>query len=222
VLITPLSKRGIAVDIYVSTWNDDGDRHTGTWGKNINTGNIEKILQLNPVIFEIEQHKRSLFTQKYIAKDIHKYSQTETYGDAVSMWYKIYKAFQSMERYSYDNNINYDLVIRHRSDILFTSELDIDLMIKATTDNILYTPQSHGRYLDVTYNMMDHFFFGRFNIMKIICSTYLYSSIEHIIHVKYISAEGLMKNNIVTHNIINKTFVCHYNVARYNGIEHVV
>jgi hypothetical protein len=75
-------------------------------------------------------------------------------------------------------------------------------------------PEFHGKYKSVTKGLMDQFFFGNDNVMKIVMNTFsdidLNASECH-------STEGLLYDQIERNGIVIKRFLCTYGTLDKNG-----
>jgi|TARA_B110000259_G_scaffold187976_1_gene244286 hypothetical protein len=211
-LIIPLEKQGHNCLIFSSIWSNNGFRENG-WG-----GDFDKnLLKNDSCKFEIETNKRDEFINKYQNNNWQEYSNLsgpETCGDAVSMWYKIYKCFKLL-----NEEKNIDLIFRIRPDMYFNNKFDISFL-KYIQDNTVYMPLWHGKYEKVTLRIMDHFSFGKYESMKIYCG--LYDKIDEIIERNGVfTAEGFLSSHLKYNKVNIIRFNLNYSVMRTYGLEQV-
>jgi len=180
-------------DIFLSTWNSNLDLSF------IREDNI-KIEVENFFSFNLG----SINYLKYPTLCCH-----TTCDNATSMWYKCKKVFDMLTE-------KYDIILRIRPDIIYENKLDINLIKDSINNNKIYMSKSHGKYVEVTKHMMDHFFFGNVKIMSSAMSTYNnipnYIKNDNIPH----TAEGFLYESIKNIEIERINF--NYSVIRQNNI----
>lgn len=218
-IISPLQKYGFNVDMFLSSWSDIGFRED-----NMSSCDLIDNYKYDFKKINIEQNNRNFFINTYKSDEWQKYknlSNEFTFPDAISMLYKINDSFDVMIKYSRDNNINYDIIIRIRPDIIYDLPLNINCIKDCLLNDSVYMPFSHGKYQQVTKNIMDHFFFGNYDTMKYIMETY--KNHHEIINFEFPHTdEGLIYGTIMTHKIKIRRFLFFYSVIRKNGIKNTI
>lgn len=214
-LIGPLRDAGYMVDIFSSLWNTDGYREQG-WVGCIEGDALGSITE-DSKCMELEQFNRDLFINKYNNNKWVGYahlSGPETCGDAVSMWYKVSRCFRLIPSH-------YDVVFRLRPDIFFGSIFDTSL-IEDISPNTVYMSDWHGKYQEVTHQIMDHFGFGDYDSMKTYCS--VYDDIDRIIERNdfAFTAEGFLRSQLDFNKISISRVNIKYGVIRYGGLLEAV
>lgn len=210
-----LNLSGISTDIFISTWSTEGHRDNNFGG----AISIDKIIMTyKPVCIEVEKSNREYFLETFKSEYLNKkYSCPETSGDATSMWYKLWKSKEMAVK-----NSTYDLIFRVRSDIVMNIPLDINDVYRCLEYDTVYMPEFHGRYPEVTKEMMDHYFFGPTKWMNKILDLYLnipeYLDSKNMPH----TAEGFLWWRINSNNIPIRRFKTSYCVFRPHAIEFVV
>lgn len=211
-LILPLQTAGYNCDIFSSVWKNCGYRETG-WGGISD----EKLIISDSIIYESEEQDRNAFIQKFNNQKWKQYSHlsgTETCGDAVSMWYKIWKCFNLVP-------INtYNIVFRLRPDIVFENKFNVEMLENIESDTIYMSPW-HGKFEVVTHQIMDHFGFGDYNSMFRYCSVYL--NIEDIISRddSAFTGEGFLHSQLNHYNLKIVRVPIKYGILRSHGFEKV-
>jgi hypothetical protein len=221
-IILPLIERGHSVDIFVNGWMEEGMRDSHTWNVSINYDEIKKVMSVKPVVLNLEHGNRSGFISRFRTQHIHQLSSEETYGDAMSMWYKVCKVMQDIKDYEEMMSINYDVIIRHRPDIILTSLIPIDMVERCVINDILCMPKWHGRYREVTYTMMDQFFFGNKRVMEKVCNIYKLHDLLLSSRSEYKSAEGMLYGIIQVYDIPVERIDIHYSIKRTDKLELVI
>ena len=210
-LIEPLEKTGHQCSIYSSVWHNSGFREN-------NWGGVEDLtlIEQDSERLEVEHHDRHHFVNSYATNKWKNYSHLsgpETCGDAVSMWYKIWKCFNMMEE-------EFDIVFRLRPDIYFQNKFDPKLL-EEVKPGVVCMSEWHGKYEVVTCRTMDHFAFGDFPTMKLYCSVFpnIYDIIKRddCPH----TGEGFLFSTIGHNNLMVKRVPVRYGVMRTYGVENV-
>ena len=213
-LIEPLKNEGNEFLIFSSIWSNCGFREN-----NWDTGEIdENELIQDSYRFEMEENRRDEFLSKYSNNKWQKYSHLsgpETCGDAISMWYKVFKSFELIT----SNDI--DVVFKLRPDIYFDKKFDVSLLNNLQY-NTIYMPIWHGKFEEVNCRMMDQFAFGTFDSMKNYCS--VYENIEDIINRNDspFTGEGFLYSHIKNNNIDIIHCNMKYSLFRSNDLEKIV
>ena len=202
-IINPLIKSGCHTNLFFSTWNDD-DYKT-------NAGIVQ-------------QFCKKVESENYDAAYFNNYNSSQylqfpglcgdrTSANAASCHYKIKKSYELSEM----DDHKHDIIIRLRPDIIYNNVIDIGNIKKALLNDYLFMPNSHGRYVNVTKFMMDHFFYGNKKCMDIIMKTfnnltkYLTSDCPHTV-------EGFLYKNIHDNNVKIYRFNLSYGAVRKNNI----
>jgi hypothetical protein len=220
-VVLPLRTRGYLCNIFTSIWDVSGFRETSWLGE----PSIDMITDDSTKI-EKENFHRNYFTSYYSNDKWKEYSHvsgSETCGDAVSMWYKIWKCFNLMKEYESENNMNHDIIIRLRPDIAFLRG-DISNNTKLLTDQLcfldegIYMSSWHGKYKEVTHKIMDQFAFGERDSMSVYCS--VYPNIQSILSRSDYSftGEGFLKSQLYHNNIDIIRVNIKYSILRANNV----
>lgn len=102
-------------DIFISTWD-------------LNKTNLKTLKQLyNPVVIDNENfksHTKYTFINnfKYL-QSIPNHTSIGSSPHSIAMWYKIGRALNIVQEYSYENNVEYDLIVRLRTDFFYQNSL---------------------------------------------------------------------------------------------------
>jgi len=211
-LILPLQADGYKCEIFSSVWKNCGYRETG-WG---GTADTELIIS-DSLAYEVEEPRRHEFIQKFNNEKWKQYSHLsgpETCGDAISMWYKVWRCFQLIEE------DRYKAVFRLRPDIVFQTKFDIKLLDEVQPSTIYMSPW-HGKFEVVTHQIMDHFAFGDFDSMNQYCS--IYPEIEDIIarDDAAFTGEGFLYSQLAYHKLKIARVLIKYGVMRTHAVENV-
>lgn len=184
-LLNPL-RHTADVDVFCSVWDNEGFRDdTSTILED--AADFQCLKYLSPKSVVVEKNRREEFTKEYAVKTYYPgISCFETSGDATSMWYKGSSVFSLLDE-------KYDLVIRTRFDLLYSSKVNLQFPLKKNT---VYMPISHGFAFHVTMGMMDQFSYGDYESMKVYFSTF--SNIRRLIddEIGPFTAEGFLYNTL--------------------------
>lgn len=214
-IILPLQKAGYKCSIFSSVWNNSGYRETG-WGGIPDTSLIES----DSTAIEYEESRRDEFINKYNNEKWREYSHLsgpETCGDAVSMWYKVWKSYQL----STQNGTRYDIIFRLRPDIVFEDVFDVTFL-EELKPNTIYMAPWHGKFEVVTHQIMDHFAFGDFDSMTKYCSIYPEINQTIIRNDSAFTGEGFLYSQITHHKLnIERVPTLRYGVRRAHAVEKV-
>ena len=145
------------VDIFAHLWLEPDDKKIDR---------INKLLDPVSIVFEDQVD----FTNKFIYKDADK----GWFLNMASMFYGIEAANGIRKKYEELNNIEYDYVIRIRTDMIFTNDSikNIDYYEKEYLHLKEYTPFD-------SYSINDYFAIGKPEIMNKYCN--VYSNLQNII-----------------------------------------
>lgn len=159
----------------------------------INSKKIDLLNKLNPVI-KIEKdiehpNLNILWIGNHISKD--NVSKVGIKG-YIQQLYGIEQSFIMMEQYEKENDIVFDVILRCRSDVIFTEPVYIN---KYDLNNIIVP------FFNTCHGINDRFAFGNRNIMKVYMN--MYSNIYKITKTNKIkiNAEMFCKYNLDFHNI---------------------
>lgn len=210
-IINPLINAGCHINTFFSTWTDKDFINNLDILNNFFTKIESEIYDVNSFI--------DYNTQQYL--QFPGLCGSTTSLNATSCHYKIKKSYELSKEYSKNNNINYDIIIRIRPDIIYNNTIDIGSIKQSLLTDYLYMPNSHGKYTSVTINMMDHFFYGNITCMNKIMNTFdkiiTYLS-EDCIH----TAEGFLYKNICENFIkILRVFYSYDIIRKNNQYENV-
>ena len=215
-IIKPLRDDNYFVDIFGHFWNVTGHRRSG-W---IGMPDFQNFNKLHPVRLTTELFNRSHFTSKYGSDQWMQRPQMQcstTSGDATSMHYMIKRSFEEVLSYQIENGVTYDLFIRIRPDLLLSVDINLDEIKDAIDNEVLYVPEWHGKYPEVTMKLMDQFAFGNYNMMKEYSSTFdnipRYLLRNDIVH----TAEGFLNQNILY--LSTKTTSMKYQLQRNGYVD---
>lgn len=189
-------------DFFISSYYPYLTNHNYIDYLNTETINYDIINKLNCKKLEIEDY--SLY-EKYFNEKCIEYNFDQT-NRVFSQFYKVYKCNMLRLDYQKENNINYDFIIRTRSDIFFNKKIDI-----TTFDNNFMhinefcghneTSLSETNSRFGTYKIVDDkFSISNCSNMTIYCDTYTnldkYIKTDSIIHQEGLLAKQLLTNNI--------------------------
>jgi hypothetical protein len=127
------------------------------------------------------------------------------------------KVYNLANIYGLKNNIKYDIIIRIRPDVIYDNSLSTQLIKESlNSNNTIYMPNHHGKYIEVTKYISDQFFFGNTESMKKIMT--IYENIDEILKEDFpYTGEGFIDRQINYDNIINKRFMYGYGFLRESG-----
>ena len=222
-IINPLKQMGFSTYLFLSSWED-----IGYGADSLITGKVDlQNYDLNDFTqYEFEPANKDFFdknfsTDKYL--NYSQYSGAGTCPNAVQMLYKMERVYTMADNYSIKNNINYDLVIRIRPDIIYNNRLCInDIKQSLYRNNDLFMPYHHGKYEIVTKYIMDHYFMGDNRVMKEIMLAY--NNIQNLMKEDCPhTCEGFIWKQIEMQNLKIELFNLKYSVIRKNNIvENVI
>lgn len=212
-IISVLKHHGFEVDTFLSTWNNS-------------SYNNNEIIKNNFAQVKSEEYDKRVFVERYSTNQYLQFPGLcghETASNASSMLYKMSDAFSLMEEYSKQQNKTYDVVFRIRPDIIYNGIIDIRLlkMCLLTNNNCIYMPLFHGKYESVTKCIMDHYFCGDYESMKIIMNTYNDVSKLILTDCPH-TGEGFLWKHAQNNNLIIERFQCSYGVIRQHDRYEVV
>lgn len=210
-----LKHHGFEVDTFLSTWNNSSYKN-----------NDNEIIKNNFTKVKSEEYDKRVFVEKFSTNQYLQFPGlcgSETASNASSMIYKIGDVFNVMEEYSEQQNKTYDIVFRIRPDITYNGIISVSMLKMCLLNNnvCIYMPLFHGKYESVTKSMMDHYFCGDYNSMKIIMKTY-YSISELILTDCPHTGEGFLWKHAQNNNLNIERFQCSYGVVRQNNKYEVV
>jgi len=198
-------------DIFLHLWefkSDNDINHNFKWRKD--TCSKDRIIKLlKPKSYVIDNYdndwENKIISESGINTEKFKTDADKNYGyNCCSMYYKIRECFKLAEKYSQENNINYDLYIRARLDFIWEDYIKWDEFMP----NKLYLIKDrYATQSKIVTN--DKFFAGSYDIMKNMCNIFNYLKSYQD---KNIQIEGQTINN--RHILANKfdyTFIGHKN-----------
>ena len=220
-IIQPLKMMGIHTDMFLSSWNDIGYRSDNFCTSKIEEDNVNFLEDFTK--YEFENYDSQYFIENFSTNKYLEYSNLSsksTCPDAASALYKYSKVFNLMVKYAESNNILYDIVIRIRPDIFYDYNIELSLLqsVLFNDTNCIYMPSSHMKYTTVTKNIMDHYFLGNINNMKIAMNTFEY--IKNMIAENDCphTCEGFIWKHLINNNINVERFTLFYSSIRKNNI----
>lgn len=145
--------KNLDCDIFIDTWSYELSKKceefsiSDSW-RYTDEGDIEEFKNIyNPVVFKLEEYtdeKEKFFVEKsrLLSPNIRADDFVKRY---LCMLYKIQSAQNLVNDYSEKNNIQYDIVIRTRSDVEYKDFLTSDLLHKLKDGNLLIDSYGNGR-----------------------------------------------------------------------------
>jgi hypothetical protein len=178
-------------DIFVSTWDLPEQDKT------------DLISLYKPKVLDIESFNENT---KYLIQNHSAYQKAldiePKYGtrNSLYMWYKINRGLNLIKEYSSFNNVEYDLIIRFRTDFFFTNRLDLDSINQALNKTIVVGPHvDHLSHLGASH-ASDNFFIIHKNFINTFSQFYFnYTNLWNT--GKYISPEHLYYDYLKDLNI---------------------
>lgn len=193
-------------DVFIHTWDVLGvTPHLDGRLVLINTSQISDqiISAYNPKNIRVEKPHRGSGERyrKYLVDN-------RDPNGVVMMFYKI-EACHNMAR-TFNRRNNYDVFIRCRPDLEFTNKLNHQDLIEAANSDTLFLPE-YGHYAGLN----DQFAFGNLNVM----STYsaVFSNLDSLISRTEFKPEFLLKEQVLSNNILVKFSDVKYVIRRSNG-----
>jgi hypothetical protein len=182
-------------DVYLSFWDIHGFNVVTTKfdsipNDNIDIGSKNEILKkLNPENFEFEPFSQ---LENFFESEGKKYrdsNQPPFCKNILSMYYKINRCGEMVK----DSNVDYDLILRLRSDILFSE----DLILQLPKENTIYSPIKSSW----DQSMNDQIIYGNKEVMSIYHN--LYNKLPEIWMgwVSHATPEALLFNHMEKNNI---------------------
>lgn len=222
-VIKPLEAGGYEVDTFLATWDNLGHRSQGFEGKT----DFAKVVELlKPKSVSIEKFDRERYSSRYRSNQWQAQPHlrnANTAPDAISMWQRVYSSWDLMDKYrrvrgGNTSNDYYNVIFRMRPDIVYDTALAVN-DVKNLIPNTVYMAKWHGKYPEVTYEMMDHFAFGNVKTMDHYMTLALlidaYFRNTNIVQ----TAEGFLYRHLVTTDI--QRIDLQYSVQRADKIEEV-
>lgn len=219
-LIRPFLDSGYEVDTFGVFWDVLGHRNAGWEGIPDFDFFKEK---MEPKALVIKPFNRKKFIQNFTTNQWLRRQHLSCYttsSDAASMWYTIYKCFQKIENFQYENGFTYDVICRVRADLLYDTKLDIKEIDDIIERDVIYIPKWRGKYYEICHGIVDYFGMGNYKVMKHYMSTFLnipkYLSSYDYIH----TAEGYLLAQLQGY-AIERTNI-QFSVQRLGYIENVM
>lgn len=198
-IIQPLS-----ADVFIHTWDTVGiSPHIDAATVRLKTKNVLKRVNslLTPRQIIVEPINR-IYGEKYRPFLTDKRSPV----NITNMFYKIYKANELCNNYP----VKYDLVIRARPDLMFSSPINMQDISQAITENCVFLP-NFGHFSG--YN--DQFAFGGTNAMKIYSNCY--NELDRWAPTVSFVPETLLKKHLTENNVDVRFTSIYYQLVRANG-----
>lgn len=201
-------------DVYLSFWDIYG---FNTFRTKFDIKNNDKILEdvkkvvlkkTKPKNFEFESYSK---LDDFFEREGNKYRNVEHSipycKNMLSMWYKIEKCGKMVK----DSGVNYDLIIRLRGDISFTT----DFILQEPKENTIYSPLQ-GLWTD---SMNDQIAYGNKNVMDIYHN--MYNNLPNIwLNLETrLAPESYLYWYMQNNNIIMESFDLHYDLLDENNIK---
>lgn len=219
------SKRRIAICLsgYVRNWehcldsfklhaiqNYDCDIFIHTWDKKDYFLRIQ-----NPTDLDVEKLESGFLPKSILVEEkpdfvlsdlqISKNNENRDCAGIMSMFYSIYKANELKRNYEDKFNIKYDVVIRTRPDVLYSSNIDIPINMNSDR---LYVP-IHGDFLGLN----DQIAFGSSEIMNKYSN--IYNRVDELLsNGSWMNPEVLNRRNIESLHIGVNRFNLNYSLLR--------
>jgi hypothetical protein len=167
-------------------------------------------------LFNIIPEEQLNLESVHIPSDIYNFpKRPETdYENTFRMFYHNYRCFQMIQKYSKKNNINFDYVIKWRTDIkiyknfneLCDSIISLSKNDEIKNENAVYVPAQ-----DMFWGISDQLAFGNYRVMNIYCQCVL--NIHIMCHSGIIyHPETLLYNHCKLNNLYVKNFDAFYHV----------
>ena len=215
-IINVLNKHNLNIKLYISSWNDIGFRSDNFNSEIIDLNNYKfKIIKEVFSKYEFENKLSDNFYKYYSSNDYINYPKLcnkDTFGDSASMLYKMNCVFEDIIK----SDEKFDIIIRMRPDIVYNYKIDINNIKKCLYEDIVYMPESHNNFIEVTKNIMDHFFYGNTNTMKHLMTTF-----KNIDDLKKTdcphTCEGFLWKQINNNNIEIERFMTSYKCIYKNN-----
>jgi hypothetical protein len=148
------------------------------------------IATLNSLNYEINQYYIDIYNKKKTINNP---------MTLMSSFYTLMKAFCQLNYYKNENKINYDLIIKYRSDIVCNKIPDLNKYLYLKKEDKKIITPSNYRYGE-EYIANDQIGIGNYNSMSIYCNVYPYIDIYEYnnisFHPETLLAFHLYKNNI--------------------------
>ena len=200
-------------DKFLHTWKQNQTEPSsspflerGNWRPLVYSNN-ETIATINPLSYIIESKEK---LDPDIFKDIERpeeWSGVVPRDRCFFMWRGWFLAFKCMELYG-----KYDVVIRSRSDILFSSELPFPLT--ELKENTIYIPEGNdGGGITENISVCDWFAVGRKDAMKKYCSIY-HCVGEYMKNKIPLHPEIMLSHHLSSHELNIVRFPLNYTLHR--------
>ena len=198
-------------DIYLSFWDAHGFNIVTTKfdsipNDGVDTESKNKILKkLNPKNFEFELYPE---LENFFESEGKKYRDSEHppfCKNILSMYYKINRCGEMVN----DSNVDYDLILRLRSDILFSE----DLILQLPKENTIYSPIKSSW----DQSMNDQIIYGNKEVMGIYHN--LYNKLPEIWMgwVSHATPEALLFHHMKKNNISMESQNINYDLLDKNN-----
>lgn len=152
--LSAINSEIVQIDIFAATDNCNIEQTLNTYPniKSIYLSNTDKMYGHQIDIIDIIQKQSELVDQTYTR--MKKFEGKYNIGYNTVQWFRLYVAYNMMKRYQVENNINYDIVIRTRPDIYFTSKISTEMIINTVKSDYV-TYMSSDLFSVMTHKIAD-------------------------------------------------------------------
>ena len=210
-MIQPLKDMGLIVHSFLSSWDTTG------------YSNVDPMTLIKDefIEYEFEKENNRWFHDTYNSNKWTTYSHlsgTTTCPNAVSMHYKMAKAYKMAKVYSEKQGFTYDIIVRIRPDATYVFNMNPNIIKESLVNsNTIYMPCHNGKYEVVTKFMSDHFFLGNISSMEKAMTAY--DSIDVLLKEDCPhTCEGFLWKQLQLQNISIKRFMYGYGLVRKNNV----
>jgi hypothetical protein len=198
-------------DIYLSFWDTHGFNVVTTKFDSIPNDNMdtesknEILKKLNPKNFEFEPFSQLEHFFEFEGKKYRDSEHPPFCKNILSMYYKINRCGEMVK----DSNVDYDLILRLRSDILFSE----DLTLQSPKENTIYSPIKSSW----AQSMNDQIIYGNKEVMGIYYN--LYNKLPEIWMgwVSHATPEALLFHHMENNNISMESQNINYDLLDKNN-----
>lgn len=199
-----------STDVFISTW----DRIGADRSYDLNLIDVETSSMLKSI--EVAFRTKNINIEKYNGKNYELYPLVKDRSNPIgvlSMFYNINKADELRRNYEIKHKFKYDVIIRSRPDILFTSSINRNHMLDAIkSDAIYFTDFAHWSGFN------DQFAFGSNNAMTQYADCF--NNLKNIIDRVDFNPEVLLKEHVLSNNLNVKFTNTNYFIKRADGYNY--
>jgi hypothetical protein len=209
-IIQPLQTLGLLVDSFLSSWTTQDYRTSQLVPIEVTKDFLN--YELEPPRSFQESHNSDryrLYSQ---------YSGSTTCPNAVSMHYKMSKAYKMAVSYGLAQGFEYDIIIRIRPDGIYTYPISSNIIRECLLyPTSIFMPYHHGKYEVVTKFMSDHIFLGHQTSMAHAMTAF--DTIDSLLKEECPhTGEGFLWKQLLNTNTPIKRFMCTYGIMRPNNV----